>query len=106
MNGERNCGSGSVLFSFLLGGIFGAALSMLLTPMSGPEVRRRIHDFGDDIKDRADDFAHEARDRVSSSIDKGKEYLDEKKSILSAAVEAGKEAYEREKHKPKQGGEE
>jgi hypothetical protein len=34
---------------------------------------------------------------VTSAFDSGKELLDEKKSVITAAIEAGKEAYEREK---------
>jgi len=99
MNHDKNCSAGSVLFSFFLGGLFGAALTLLMSPMSGPEARRRIHEMGDSLKDKAEDIVHEARDKASAAVGVGKELLEGKKNIISAAVEAGKEAYEKEKEK-------
>ncbi|MBZ0156443.1 MAG: YtxH domain-containing protein [Alphaproteobacteria bacterium] len=97
---ESGFGSGSVLLSFLLGGMVGAGLALLLAPQAGTETRRRIREFTDDVKDKTTDYISQTRDRVSSTVEKGKSYIDEKKTVLSAAIEAGKEAYEKEVHKP------
>jgi gas vesicle protein len=96
---DKNCAAGSVLFSFFLGGIFGAALTLLMSPMSGPEARRRIHELGDDLKDKAEDMVHEAKDKASAAVEVGKELLEGKKGIISSAIEAGRDAYEKEKEK-------
>jgi gas vesicle protein len=89
--------TGSVLFSFLLGGLVGAGIAFLLAPQSGRETRRRITEFADDMRDRAEDYAHQARESVDGTVRKGKDYVIEKKSTISSAIEAGKEAYEKEK---------
>lgn len=95
---HEECGfnSGSVLLAFLLGGLVGAGLSLLIAPQSGPETRKRIREFADDVKERASGYAEQARGKVTSTIEKAKETYEEKRSALTAAVEAGKEAYEKE----------
>jgi gas vesicle protein len=103
MNGDKQCAGGSTLFSFLLGGVFGAAITLLLAPTSGLEARRRIQEFGDDLKDRADDLVSDAKDKVTYAVEKGKDLVEGKKGIIGAAVEAGKEAYDKEKEKSSSG---
>jgi len=96
---ENGFSSGSVLLSFLLGGMVGAGLALLMAPQSGEETRRRIRELADEVKDKATDYVGQTRERVMSTVEKGKEALDEKKSAITAAFEAGKEAYEKELHK-------
>ena len=95
--------SGSVLLSFLLGGVVGAGLALLFAPQSGRETRQKIRELADDVKDKTTDYANQAKEKVSSLVDEGKGYYDEKKSILKSAVDAGKEAYEKEKEKYSKG---
>lgn len=107
---EEGFSSGSVLLAFLLGGMVGAGLALLLAPQSGPEIRRKIKEFAEDVKEKASDYVSNAKDktvdyashakeRVASTVEKAKGMYEEKKSAIAAAVEAGKEAYEKEVHK-------
>jgi len=91
--------SGSVLLSFLLGGVVGAGLALLFAPQSGRETRQKIKDLADDVKEKSAEYVSQAKDKAASLVEEGKGYYDEKKSILKSAVEAGKEAYEKEKEK-------
>jgi gas vesicle protein len=84
------------LLAFLLGGMVGAGLSLLLAPQAGTETRKRIREFADDVKEKATDYAGQAKEKVISNVDKAKGMYEEKKSALTAAIEAGKEAYEKE----------
>lgn len=88
MRDDNGCSTGSVFLSFLLGGIVGAGLAMLLAPQSGPETRRKIKDFAEDMKDR-----------VASTVEKGKDIFEQKKSVIATAIDAGKEAYEKERER-------
>jgi gas vesicle protein len=97
MREENGYSAGSVFLSFLLGGIVGAALALLLAPESGRETRRRIRDFTDDVKDKVKDYSEDVKGKVTSTIDKSRELYEEKKAAIAKAVEAGKEAYEKEK---------
>ena len=93
---EEGYSSGSVLLAFVLGGMVGAGVALLLAPQSGTETRRKIKELTDDVKEKATDYAGTAKEKVVSTADKAKELYEEKKSAISAAVEAGKEAYEKE----------
>ena len=80
----------SILVPFLVGGLVGAGVALLLAPKAGKELRS-------DIKE----ITSETRETVASAIDKGKELYEGSKSAVKNAVEAGKSAYveEREKHR-------
>jgi len=39
------------------------------------------------------------KETATSAVEKGKEFVEEQKSVISTAVGAGKEAYEKEKEK-------
>ncbi len=97
---EEGFSSGSVLLSFLLGGLVGAGVALLLAPQSGPETRRRIKEFADDVSEKATGYVGQAKEKVVTTVGKAKDMYEEKKTALNAAVEAGKEAYEKEVHKP------
>ena len=94
---DEGYSSGSMLVSFLLGGIVGAGLALLLAPQSGEDTRKKIMDFADDVKDRTTDYVDKTKDKITSYVDEGKGLYEQKKSIVKSAIEAGKEAYEREK---------
>lgn len=96
---DEGFGTGSVLMSFLLGGIVGAGLALLLAPQSGEETRRKIREFTDDVKDKTTGLVDQATCKVNEFVDEGKGLYEEKKSLLKAAVDAGKDAYEKEKEK-------
>jgi len=99
MRDECGCGSGSILLSFLLGGLVGAGFALLMAPQSGRETRQKIKDLTDDVKEKAMGYAGEAKDKVTTGIDKGRDLYEEKKSIITTAIEAGKEAYTKEKER-------
>lgn len=96
---EESCGASSIFLSFLLGGLVGAGVALLLAPKSGRETRLRIRELADDVKEKADDYVEQTKSRVTSAVEKGKDFVQDQKSIIATAVEAGKEAYEKEKER-------
>jgi len=85
---KRGYDKGSLVASFLLGGIVGAGIAILLAPQSGRETREKIKELAETVKEK-----------IVSSVESAKDILVEKKSVLQAAVEAGKEAYKKEVNK-------
>jgi len=81
-----------LFLSFLIGGVVGAGLALLLAPQPGREMRKRIKEFPGEAKE----YVEDVKGRVKSTVEKGKEVFENKKSALSKAVEAGKEAYKKE----------
>ena len=88
--------AGGILLAFLIGGAIGAAATIMFTPESGEDVRRRIREFTGEAKERANGFAENAKSSMSSTMEKGKKLYEEKKSAISDAIGAGKEAYQKE----------
>jgi gas vesicle protein len=76
-----------ILTSSIIGAGIGAGIALLLAPKSGTETR-------EDLKR----LASSARERVVSTIDKGKEVYVAGKGAITEAVEAGKKAYVEGKH--------
>jgi gas vesicle protein len=72
----------TMLVPFLVGGIVGAGIALLLAPKAGREVRA-------DIKR----FASNTKERVSSTIDEGKLLYEEGITAVASAIDAGKTAY-------------
>ena len=72
----------SVLLPFLVGGLVGAGIALLLAPKSGREMR-------EDIKD----IAASAGDKITATVEKGKELYVDSTAAVKNAFEAGKVAY-------------
>jgi gas vesicle protein len=54
---------------FVIGGLVGAAVALLLAPQSGEETRMIIHDKSIELKDKAVSTADEARVRAEKTIE-------------------------------------
>jgi len=96
---DCSCSGVSVFLSFLLGGLVGAGVALLLAPKSGKETREQIRALADDVKERAECYVEQAKGKMTSAVESGKDFFQAKKSIITTAVEAGKEAYEKEKER-------
>lgn len=99
MREEGGYGAGSVLLSFLLGGLVGAGFALLLAPQSGRETRQKIRELSGEAKEKAMGYVEDIKGKITTGIDKGKEFIEGKKTMISSAIEAGKEAYEKEKER-------
>lgn len=78
----------SILVPFLVGGVVGAGIALLLAPKSGRELRKDITDL-----------ALETREKVTKTIEDGKNLYDEGRVAVIGAIEAGKQAFVEEKER-------
>jgi gas vesicle protein len=101
-NDEQGNSAGTVFLSFLAGAAVGAGLALLYAPKTGRELREKITELTDDAVGKIKDYATEAQEKLKSTIEDSKEVIMEKKSIITSAIEAGKEAMEREKERYKE----
>ena len=95
---EQNS-SVSKLAYFLVGGGIGAIIALLFAPRSGRETRDLIAQKAVESKDRLSSASRDVSDKVSTYIEKGKDLVNAQKEQISAAFEAGKQAYREEKAK-------
>ena len=87
---------GSKVSFFLVGVGIGALLGVLFAPKSGEETREYLGKRADEGREFAQRKARELRDRADELIERGKDVAARKKDSLTAAVEAGREAFLRE----------
>jgi len=98
-NEEGRYSAGSLILGFFIGGLVGAGVALLLAPQPGREARKKIKELAENAKEKAAEYAEQMKGKVTSTVGKGKGILEEKKTLVTAAVQAGKEAYEKEKEK-------
>jgi gas vesicle protein len=99
MANDEGTSASTIFLSFLAGAAVGAGLALLYAPKTGRELREKIGELTDDAVGKIKTYASEAQEKLKTTIEDGKDVIKEKKSILSSAFEAGKEAMEREKEK-------
>ncbi len=106
MSEERSPNPSGIILSFLLGGLTGAALAILYAPRSGRETREMLGEKiregaerGRELKDRAVARGREVMDDAAEYVDRQRETIEKRKERLSAAIEAGRQAYRDEKEK-------
>ncbi len=90
---------GSKISFFLVGLGIGALVGILFAPKSGEETREYLAGKADEGREYAQKKARELRDRADDLVERGKDTASRHKDSLSAAVDAGREAYQREKAK-------
>ena len=94
---DNGYSAGSVGFAFLAGAIIGVGAALLLAPQSGAETRKLLKTYAEKTEEEMREKAKEARATLDTAIGQGKQFINEKKSVLTAAFEAGKEALKKER---------
>ena len=90
---------GSKISYFLVGLGIGALVGILFAPKSGEETREFLSQKADEGRDYAQRKAKELRERAEDLVEQSKQVVSRQKDSISAAVDAGREAYQREKAK-------
>jgi gas vesicle protein len=90
---------GSRISFFLVGLGIGALVGILFAPKSGEETREFLAAKADEGREYAQRKARELRERAEDLVERSKGAASRQKESLSAAVDAGREAYQREKAK-------
>ena len=90
--------NGGAKISYFIAGLgMGALLGILFAPKSGEEMREYLLDRADDSREYAQRKARELRERADDLMERSRGIIERQKESVTAAVEAGKEAYQREK---------
>ena len=89
-NQETSCSGPVVGLAFLGGAIAGVIAGILLAPKSGEETRRELKGYARRTEEEVIEKAREARAALDEVIERGKDFVEKKKSDVEAAVKAGK----------------
>ncbi len=90
---------GSKIAFFLAGMGVGAVLALLFAPKSGQETRDFLSQKAEEGRDYVSARGRDLRKQAEEVVDKAKDVVSKQKEQLSAALEAGKQAYQEEKGK-------
>lgn len=66
---DNNSDFGAFLAGFMMGGLVGAAVALLMAPQSGEETRTLIREKSIELKDKAAETAEEARHRAEKALE-------------------------------------
>ncbi len=91
--------TGSKVSYFLVGLGIGALIGILFAPKSGEETREYLSQKAEEGKEYAQRKARELRERAEDLADRGKSAAMRQRDSIAAAIEAGREAFQREKSK-------
>jgi gas vesicle protein len=102
--------SGENFLFFLMGSFVGASVALLIAPKTGKETREIIAERARggvdyvtarsrELADLAESATRTVQSQAAGIVDRSVEVLNRQKEQLSAAVEAGKQAYHEEKSK-------
>ena len=95
---SENDGASKIAF-FMAGMGLGAVVALLFAPRSGKETRDFIAQKAEESRDYVSSKGREFRKQAEDAVDKAKDVVAKQKEQLSAALEAGKQAYQEEKGK-------
>ena len=76
--------------AFLAGGLIGAGLALLYAPVSGREARERIGGLAGDLRKKTEEWSGDVKQKVE-------QFIDEERSVIKSAYDAGREAMAKEK---------
>ena len=97
MADDRGSSSAGVLLVFLSGAALGAVAALLLTPQTGRESREQLRGYARRAEDNLRDLADLAGGTFGEVVEDGKEFMDSNKAVLREAINAGREAMQRER---------
>ena len=87
-------------FGYFLAGVgVGALVGVLTAPRSGEETRDYLSQRADEGREYAQRKARELRERAEDFVERGKQVALDQKDLIAGALDAGREAYLREKAK-------
>ena len=89
---DNGYSAGSVGFAFLAGAIIGIGAALLLAPQSGTATRKLLKTYAEQAEEEMREKAQEVGATLDTTIKQGRQFIKEKKSDLTAAFEAGKDA--------------
>jgi gas vesicle protein len=91
--------AGEKALYLVLGAAIGAAAALLFAPRSGVETRKLIVTKAREGADIIASRTKAVAGKTNEYVERGKEILQQQRDQLSAAIEAGKQAYREEKEK-------
>lgn len=101
---NRGVSGEAVIVAFLTGAMIGAVAALLYAPHSGQESRERLRGYARRTEEDFRDLTEKATDAWSTVSRKGREFVQESSAAMKDALDAGKDAMQRERDRYSQEG--
>jgi gas vesicle protein len=72
-------------------------MALLLAPQSGRESREQLRGYARRAEEHVHELANKATQVLDQAVDKGREFVQEKKAVLTEAVMTGRAAVQGER---------
>ena len=95
MENEKSCSGMCCVLSFLIGAMVGGGIALLTAPKSGKRTREQLARMAGDVKDKAEDYYDEMKDKATEATEKVQGYYQEAKQTVESTVEAAKKSFQK-----------
>ena len=84
-------------WAFVIGGLVGGGIALLLAPQSGSASREQLRGYARRVEENIHGLTGKVAEVLDQTVDKGREFVKDKQEGMSEAVEAGRAAMQRER---------
>jgi gas vesicle protein len=99
MADDRGYSLGAVGLAFVTGGLAGAAVALLLAPQSGRKSREQVRGYARRAEEQVHELADTTAQALDQAVDNGREFIKDKRAVVTEAIEAGRVAVSRERER-------
>jgi len=78
------------MLSFLIGAMVGGGIALLTAPKSGKRTREQLGRTARDVKEKAEGYYNEMKDRAAEATEKAQDYYEKAKQTVESAVDTVK----------------
>jgi gas vesicle protein len=97
MADDRGSLLGVVGWAFVIGGLVGVGVALLLAPQSGSASREQLRGYARRVEEKIHGPTDKVAEVFDQTVDKGREFVKDKQEVLSEAVEAGRAAMQQKR---------
>jgi len=83
------------VLSFLIGAMVGGGIALLTAPKSGKRTREQLARMAGDVKETAEGYYDEMRDKAAEATEKAQGYYQEAKHTVESTVDAAKKTFQK-----------
>ena len=97
MRDDKGSLLGGMGWAFVIGGLVGGGIALLLAPQSGSASRKQLRGYARRVEESIHGLTGKVAEVFDETVDKGREFVKDKQAVLSEAAEAGRAAIQRER---------
>jgi len=97
MRDDKGSLLGGMGWAFVIGGLVGGGIALLLAPQSGSASREQLRGYARRVEENIHGLTDKVAEVLDQTVDKGREFVKDNQAVLSEAAEAGRAAIQRER---------